>query len=326
MIAAQATAHGLNQEKAEGKSRIMKFIQSKFPNRVTQGLVAAAALTSVAGIAHQAALAQALLQQQGNLAPMEDAYAFEGKAGQAMTIELQSEDFDTILLLKGPDGEVLTSNDDYGGTLNSTIVIELPEDGTYNAVASSFSGQGGDYQIEVRPASEYEKVFSRAYDLSISEDYTDAIEAYSAAIELDDSDPGAYLGRAEARINQAYINAPLDIGGPDDLPEAVISAVVEDYLKAADLLEVQGQIGPAESLREQAQFFTGEPASPAPTSEGEASEDSPTLEELQGEPDTELLDELSDEPEPDVIPDGPIPVEPDGGIGDGATPLPEPAE
>ncbi|MEL6903263.1 MAG: hypothetical protein AAFP07_20185 [Cyanobacteria bacterium J06606_4] len=76
----------------------MKFIQGKFQNKVTQGLVAAAVLTSVAGIAHKAALAQSLLQQEGTLAPMEDAYTFDGEAGQTMTIELQSEDFDTILL------------------------------------------------------------------------------------------------------------------------------------------------------------------------------------------------------------------------------------
>lgn len=270
----------------------MKFKQGALPNNVTKGLLAIAALAGVAGIAHQAALAQALLQQEGTLAPMEDAYEFDGEAGQTMTIELQSEDFDTILLLKGPDGEIVTSNDDYGGTLNSTIVYELPEAGTYSAVASSFSGQGGNYKIEVRPASDYEKVFSRAYDLSISEDFADSIEAYTAAIELDDTDPAAYLGRAEARVNQAYINASADITGPNELPEEVTTAVVADYMRAADLLEQQGQSGPAASLREQASFFM-------------------------------------DDSGAGVTPDEPeemMPVEPDGGIGDGATPLPEAAE
>lgn len=288
----------------------MRFNQGKFPNKVSQGLMAAAVLTGVATIAHQAALAQAIVQQQGTLAPMEDTYTFEGEAGDAMTIELQSEDFDTILLLKGPDGEVLTSNDDYGGTLNSTIVLTLPESGTYSAVASSFSGQGGNYQIEVRPASEYEEVFSRAYDYYISEDYTDAIEAYSAAIEIDDTDPGAYLGRAEARVNQAYSSANSTFGDTGDLPENVVSAVVEDFLKAADLLELQGQEGPAAALREQAQFFSNEPATPGRV-------DSPAA-----EPDVESPVEAPDT----VLPESPIPVEPDGGIGDGATPLPAPSE
>ncbi|MGB3570710.1 MAG: PPC domain-containing protein [Phormidesmis sp.] len=282
----------------------MKLNSGKFPNKVTQGLVAAAVLTSAAAIAQQAALAQTLLQQEGTLAPMEDAYPFEGDAGQTMTIELESEDFDTILLLKGPDGEIITSNDDYGGTLNSTIVFELPTAGTYSAVASSFSGQGGSYQIEVRPASEYEKVFSRAYDFSISENYIESIEAYTAAIEIDDTDPGAYLGRAEARINQAYITSDMDITGPTDLPTDTIDAVVSDYLKAADLLDQQGQTGPAASLREQAQYFTGElDAGTTPDS---------------FEPEVIPAPET---PEPEVMP-----VEPDGGIGDAATPLPEATE
>ena len=280
----------------------MKFITGKLPNTatrlLTRGLLAAAVMTGVAGVAHRAALAQAVLQQQGTLAPMEDTYTFDGEMGQSMTIELQSEEFDTILMLKGPNGEVLTSNDDYGGTLNSTIVFELPESGTYSAVASSFSGQGGSYQIEIRPASEYEQVFSRAYNLSISEDFADSIEAYTAAIALDDTNPSAYLGRAEATINRAYLDADSSISGPTDLPEPVVASVVADYLKAADLLEQQGQAGPAASLREQAQYFTGELSvdEPAPV-------------------------------RPEVAPtppaDSPMPVEPDGGIGDGATPLPD---
>ncbi|MEM9945246.1 MAG: PPC domain-containing protein [Cyanobacteria bacterium P01_D01_bin.36] len=283
----------------------MKFMTGKFSNKVTRGLVAAAALTGVAGIAHQAALAQALLQQEGTLAPMEDAYSFDGDAGQTMTIELQSEDFDPILLLKGPDGEVLTSNDDYGGTLNSTIVIELPEAGTYNAVASSFSGQGGNYQIEIRPASEYEQVFSRAYNFNLSEDYGDSIEAYTAAIELNDTDPSAYFGRADARISQVYLEATEEIATPNDLPQDVVDAVVADYLKAADLLEQQGQAGPAASLREQADYFSGSAGAGV----------TPDV------PVDEPVDESIDEPV-DAI-ETPMPVEPDGGIGDGATPVPD---
>ena len=290
----------------------MKFTTENFSTlssrRVKQGLMAAAVLTGSIVTAHKVALAQALLQQEGSLAPMEDTYTFDGEVGQSMTIELKSEEFDTVLLLKGPDGEVLTSNDDYGGTLNSTIVIELPESGTYSAVASSFSGQGGSYQIEVRPASEYEQVFSRAYDLSVSEDYDDSIEAYTAAIALDDTVPSAYLGRAEATINRAYITSTIDLAGPTDLPADVIESVVADYLKAADLLEQQGQAGPAASLREQAQYFTGEV--PVPQPELPVTPPDPTV-----------------EPDVPAVPEGPMPVEPDGGIGDGATPLPNvPAE
>ncbi len=271
------------------KSRVTKSQVTKSQKRALKqalkGLLAAAVLTGVAGVAHRAAFAQAILQQQGKLAPMEDAYTFAGETGQVMTIELTGE-FDTMLVLKGPDGEIITSNDDYGGTLNSTIVLTLPASGEYSAIASSFGGEGGTYQIEVRPASEYEQVFSRAYDLSISEDFDESVAAYTEAIELNATDPGAYLGRAEARIGGAYLDAvTTGNDSPNSLPKEIVDAVVADFLKAADLLEQEGQSSPAASLREQAQYFLGEPPTSQPAPAG----------------------------------DMPMPVEPDGGIGDGAT-------
>ncbi len=284
---------------------------SKKARRVAKGFFITAVIAGGAGVVAQAALAQALLQKQGTLAPVEDTYTFEGESGQAMTIELQSDDFDTLLLLNGPDGETLTSNDDYGGTFNSTIVIELPESGMYSAIATSFDGKGGNYEIEVRPATEYEQAFSRAYNLSLSEDFGESVDAYTAAIAINDADPNAYLGRAESIINRAYLSADLEVSGLQDLPEDVIEAIVTDYFKAADLLEQQGETESAESLREQAQYFTGEP--PAPAVPGEVT------------PDIEEPTAVPSEVEAPVI-DAPIPVEPDGGIGDGATPLPAPEE
>lgn len=281
-------------------SKAISYLESKLANKKTnraiKAMLAAFVLAGLSGAAHRAAVAQSLLQQNGNLAPMEDTYTFDGEAGQTMTIELESADFDTVLQLKGPDGELLTSNDDYGVTLNSTIVIELPETGTYSAIATSYSGLGGSYQIEVRPTSEYEQVFNRAYEFTLSEDYGNAVEAYSNAIALNDTDPSAYIGRAEASLSNAYLEFTDEAGDLEDLPDEVLEVVAADYNKAADLLDQQGQTGPADSLREQARYFMGEDVQPGATPDPEANQD-------------------------------PIPVEPNGGIGDGATPLIEtPAE
>lgn len=292
----------------KGRS-LFKAMPQKLAGNTAKGLMALAVLAGVAGVAHKSAWAQAILKQQGTLAPMEDVYSFEGEAGQAMTIDLESEDFDTVLLLRGPDDEILTSNDDFGRNFNSRIVIELPETGTYSAVATSFSNQGGNYNIEVRPASEYEQVFSRAFDLIVSEDFGEAAEAFTAAIALDDTDPNAYLGRAEAVVNEAYIFSEVNISGPQDLPEDTIQAIVADYLKAADLFEQQGEADIADSLREQTQFFTGEPEEATPA--GEPSVD-PAVEPA-AEPTEPATEEM-------------MPVEPDGGIGDGATPIPDAVE
>ncbi|MEL7226282.1 MAG: hypothetical protein AAGL17_15950, partial [Cyanobacteria bacterium J06576_12] len=76
-------------------------------------------------------------------------------------------------------------------------------------------------------------------------------------------------------------------------------------LKAADLLEQQGQAGPAASLREQADYFSGSAGAGV----------TPDV------PVDEPVDESIDEPV-DAI-ETPMPVEPDGGIGDGATPVPD---
>lgn len=295
-------------------------------NKITKGLIALAVLSGVAGIAHKSAWAQAMLQQQGTLAPMEDTYAFDGEAGQAMTIDLKSEDFDTVLLLRGPDGEILTSNDDFGRDFNSRIVIELPETGTYSAVATSFSNQGGNYQIEVRPASEYEQVFSRAFDLMVSEDFGEAAEAFTAAIILDDTDPNAYLGRAEAMVNEAYIFSDVNIEGPQDLPEDVIEAVVADYFRAADLFEQQGEADIAISLREQTQFFTGESDdAPEETPEADTTSTEPELSEPElSEPESDSSE--AETPTETILPTERGPVAPDGGIGEGAAPLPDVAE
>lgn len=203
--------------------------------------------------------AESILDQQGSLAPMRDEYTFEGTAGQAVAIQLESADFDTLLILQDPSGSELESNDDYGGTLNSTIIVTLPESGQYTVIASSFSGQGGTYDLSVRTATQYEMVYDRAVELMSSEDFSDAVEAYSAAIALNPEEPSAYLGRADAYWGQAYRSLGEAFTGPDSLQPATRNAILADYDKAASLFEQQGAMDLAASIREQAQYIqTGE--------------------------------------------------------------------
>jgi hypothetical protein len=64
-------------------------------------------------------------------------------------VDLESDAFDAFLVLKDSDGNILASNDDGGGGLNSRIDRALTT-GTYEIVASSFSaGQIGTYQLTV---------------------------------------------------------------------------------------------------------------------------------------------------------------------------------
>lgn len=68
-------------------------------------------------------------------------YSFEGEAGQTVTINLNSDDYDPLLVLLDADGQEVAMNDDGGsGGLNSQIgPFTLPQSGEYTIVADSYS-------------------------------------------------------------------------------------------------------------------------------------------------------------------------------------------
>lgn len=77
-----------------------------------------------------------------------DSYEFEGRPGQSLTLDLRSDEFDTYLILRQPNGEALT-NDDTDDS-NSRIEAILPEAGIYEVVVSSFTGgETGEYRLNI---------------------------------------------------------------------------------------------------------------------------------------------------------------------------------
>ncbi|MBC7810547.1 MAG: PPC domain-containing protein [Burkholderiales bacterium] len=78
-------------------------------------------------------------------------YTFEGESGQLVTITAISEDFDTYLTLEDEFGTSLDTDDDSAGNLDSRIgPFEIPSNGTYTAVVSSYSGNAtGEYTISL---------------------------------------------------------------------------------------------------------------------------------------------------------------------------------
>ncbi len=78
-----------------------------------------------------------------------DSYAFEGRPGQRVHIDLRSNDFDTYLILKDPAGEQ-QENDDFESTSRSVIDADLSESGTYRVLVTSYSeGETGSYTLEI---------------------------------------------------------------------------------------------------------------------------------------------------------------------------------
>lgn len=210
------------------------------------------------GVASLPAQAQSpIFETGGTIVPAESVHTFEGQAGQTVTIILESEDFDTVLTLQNEAGEEIAFNDDFGGSLNSRIVAKLPASGTYRVVARSYSGNGGDFNLVVRFATEYEMALAEADALVTAERYADAVSAYTAAIALDPNQSIGYLGRAQATLSQVYVEQGETMEGPQDIPAAARQSVVADFEKAADLLEAEGDVNWAMSLREQAAFLQG---------------------------------------------------------------------
>ena len=80
-----------------------------------------------------------------------DLYPFEGQSGQLIQIRLESDDFDPYLILQNARGQQISVNDDSIGELNSTITVELPQDGTYQVIANAYDRSGqGVYHLQVQ--------------------------------------------------------------------------------------------------------------------------------------------------------------------------------
>jgi|GEM_PF-7016696 len=80
-----------------------------------------------------------------------DLYELEGKAGDRVTLTLRSEDFDTLLVLVGPDGYLLGHNDDFQPKEGSDSQLHtfLPLDGTYQVWVNAYEGAAGSYRLEL---------------------------------------------------------------------------------------------------------------------------------------------------------------------------------
>lgn len=76
-----------------------------------------------------------------------DAYDFTGAPGQQASVSLRSDDFDSYLIVRTPDGEAL-QNDDADGS-NSQLDFTM-EAGSYRVLVTSYaSGETGSYQLAV---------------------------------------------------------------------------------------------------------------------------------------------------------------------------------
>lgn len=84
-----------------------------------------------------------------------DSYFFEGTANQTAVFDLRSAEFDTYLIILGPDGEQF-ENDDYEGDMSRSLVSTVLEsNGTYEVMVTSYDvGETGSYTLEINTEDE----------------------------------------------------------------------------------------------------------------------------------------------------------------------------
>jgi hypothetical protein len=77
-------------------------------------------------------------------------WVVDGRVGQIVRIDLESDDFDTYLYIAGPEIRDL-SDDDSGDGTNSQITVRFAQTATYFIVVSSFGGnEVGSFTLTVR--------------------------------------------------------------------------------------------------------------------------------------------------------------------------------
>lgn len=120
----------------------------------------------------------------------QDGYTFDARAGEQFVIDLRSEDFDTYLIVRAPNGEEFT-NDDFESSLSRSLL-------TLNAPAA------GRYQVFV---SSYEADETGAYTLNIG-------GQMAAAQNIQTDQTGALANGDETRPSGEYIDTYQFAGTP----------------------------------------------------------------------------------------------------------------
>lgn len=77
-------------------------------------------------------------------------YRFTAERDVEVTVTLESSDFDTYLIVRGPSGQEWNNDDFEGSTSRSRVVATVPEAGEYTVEVTSYAGGAtGNYRLEV---------------------------------------------------------------------------------------------------------------------------------------------------------------------------------
>ncbi|NEO41912.1 MAG: tetratricopeptide repeat protein [Moorea sp. SIOASIH] len=162
-------------------------------------------------------------------------HTFSGKAGEAITIELTSSEFDAYLILVDPEQEKIAEDNDGGEGNNARVSLSLPSTGTYTVIVTTDKPEErGRYRLSGREASAEELSLTEASQLNQQVEELYQQGKYSEAIPL---------AEKALEIRQ-------EIWGEDHLD------VATSLNNLALLYQSQGRYPEAEPLYEQALALT----------------------------------------------------------------------
>lgn len=120
-------------------------------------------------------------------------YTVEVSEGQILSIRLESDDFDPMIELLDASGEVINSDDDSGGGLNSELTFTVPASGSYTIRVTSINETAeGNFVLRL---SEIE-VQTLAFDTPISVE-SDGTESFHFQFEAKAGDVVSIAGTSE---------------------------------------------------------------------------------------------------------------------------------
>lgn len=156
---------------------------------------------------------------RGPVGTSEGDWTFSGRAGETITLDMRSSEFDSFLTLYSIDrrraATRVAQDDNSGGGLNSRITFRIPADGEYVVRAERrYPGRSGSYTLALHQSSLAARLGLRAAG--------DRTVAPNSAVsgELDDSDPKmhdgtpyelwTYVGRAGETIRITLRSSDFD--------------------------------------------------------------------------------------------------------------------
>ena len=143
-------------------------------------------------------------------------HTFSGKAGETITIEVSSNEFDSYLILVDPEENKIAENDDGGEGNQAKITISLTSSGTYTViVTSSKAEETGSYQLSGRAAtveeiqlSKAEQLNQQAWELKQQGKYSEAIDLAQKALRIRQQvlgDKHLYVGISLNNLAELYL-------------------------------------------------------------------------------------------------------------------------